>query len=370
MNTRKRKKALRAIYFMQMVDGIVGSLVGIFIPIFLYTLGFSLNQIFVFLIIYQLGVVGGAFVSVWLARLTGFQQTFVLRFPLAISFYLILFNFTGTEIALWQLALLGGLQAALYWVPINILFTKMSPEKELGSGIAKMMALPMIGSIIAPFLGGLISLFWGFKVLFGIAIGLLAISIVPILSTKPIKADFEFSFKKGWKLFKKHPQIVVADIFDNIGGEAEAYVWPLFIFLSLESTVAVGAVGSLFPLGAAIFTVWLGRYIDKTKKNWPMKTGAVLVFLIWMLRFFVDIPAWQFASSLFMGLALTMTLLPYTTKVFKIAKGGVVDEFFVFREVWMNAGRIILYLLVIMLGFNLPWIFPIAGLAYLYFLFL
>jgi MFS family permease len=370
MSLKKRKKALKAIYFMQMIDGIVGSLVGIFIPVFLYTLDFSLTRIFLFLIVYQIAVAGGAFVAVWLARLTGFQQTFVLRFPLAISYYLILYNFTGTEISLWLLASLGGLQAALYWVPLNILFTKMSPEKELGSSIATMMAVPMIGGIVAPFIGGLIGLFFGFKALFATAIALMAISIVPILSTKPIKADFKFSFKRGWKLFRKHPQIVVADIFDNIGGEAEGYIWPLFIFLAVENTAAVGTVASLFPLGAAIFTLWLGNYIDKGKKNWPMKTGAILVFVIWMLRYFIDIPAWQFTSSLLMGLALTMTLLPYTTQVFKIAKGGVVDEFFVFREVWMNAGRIILYLLAILLATKLTWTFPLAGLAYLYFLFL
>lgn len=370
MNLHKRKKALKAIYFMQMIDGIVGALVGIFVPVFLYTLDFSLTKIFLFLIVYQAALAGGAFVAVWLARLTGFQQTFVLRFPLAISYYLILYNFTGTEISLWLLAALGGLQAALYWVPLNILFTKMSPQKELGSCIAKMMAIPMVGGIAAPFIGGLISLFFGFKVLFAAAITLMAIAIIPILSTRPIKANFDFSFKKGWRLFRKHPQIVAADIFDNIGGEAEGYIWPLFIFLIAENTAAVGTIGSLFPLGAAVFTMWLGKYIDKTNKNWPMKAGAVLVFSIWMLRFFVDLPAWQYASSLLMGLALTMTLLPYTTQVFKIAKGGVVDEFFVFREVWMNAGRIILYLLVILLGTNLTWSFPIAGLAYLYFLFL
>jgi hypothetical protein len=101
-----------------------------------------------------------------------------------------------------------------------------------------------------------------------------------------------------------------------------------------------------------------------------MKVGAIAIFTIWMLRFFIEIPAWQYTSSLLMGLALTMTLLPYTTKVFKIAKKETVDEFFVFREVWMNAGRIILYLLAIMLGVNLHWIFPVAGIAFLYFLFL
>ena len=90
MEIHAKRKTLRAIYFMQMLEGIVGSLVGIFIPVFLYTLGFSLLEIFVFLIVYQISLSMGAFGAAVLARLTGFQQTFVLRLPLAYLYFFFL----------------------------------------------------------------------------------------------------------------------------------------------------------------------------------------------------------------------------------------------------------------------------------------
>ena len=355
---------------MHLINGVAFSLVGIFIPIYFLQLGYSLMAVLLYLLGHSLVLLLATFLAGIISKRVGIQKILVLRFPLVLIYLTMLYSLDDVKIPLVILALFSGLQSAFYWTPINILFARFSPIKKLGSTVGNMFAVGKISGIGGPLIGGIVGFFFGFKILFAIAIVLIIIATFPVLKTKLIKADFKFEIKKGWKLYKKYPKYFWADVFDNIAGETEAYFWPLFIFFSLTNVVSVGITGALLALGMAAFNWYMGKKCDKQNKRFFIRLGSVLICVIWLVRYFSDNEIVFYLSSLLSGIALTVLLVPYTAKIFSLAKKETIDEFIIFREIPMAVGRIIIFLIAILFIGNFKILFPIAGLAYLYFLFL
>lgn len=193
-----------------------------------------------------------------------------------------------------------------------------------------------------------------------------------IIEALTIKASFKFKFSQGVKLFKKYPKYFFAEIFDNMGEEVEAIIWPIFIYLSLIKIESVGIAGALLSLGSAVFTLFIGKLSDKYNKKRIIKAGAVLLLIVWILRYYADGEIVFYTLSILSGFFLVLLLVPFTSLIYGIAKKDedTTDEFFVFREIPVAIGRIVILSIALLVVNNIEITFLAAGVAYLYFLFL
>ena len=113
---KRKNKGLQAIYTMHSIQGFALSLVGIFIPIYLLTLGYSVSQAIIFFIIYYIAGLIAAFTAVHIAKYIGLQQTLIFRFPFTFAFLILLYLLESINIPLSLIAFLGGFQNTLYWI--------------------------------------------------------------------------------------------------------------------------------------------------------------------------------------------------------------------------------------------------------------
>ena len=227
------KKDINGIYIIHSIRGFVFSLFGIFIPIYLLTLGFSISMVLFFFVVRQLAILSTNFFVGMIANRLGLKHTMLISLPLSLIYLLllpVLDSFPNLYL-FYGLAIVSGAQAALYWVPMHSLFARSTKTGSRSSQVGKLISFQHIASMLAPLLGGTITLFYSFEILFIIAIILLLIPIGLLLYTPEIKPHINFSFRRGFKLLKKYKRHYYLTCSEIIGGTTESVLWPLFVFL-------------------------------------------------------------------------------------------------------------------------------------------
>jgi len=363
------KKDTHAIYLIHAMRGFVFSLLGFLIPVYLLTLGFSIQAVLIFYLFRSIGNALFAHFSGVVASRFGLKHTMMFSFPVALC-YLASFALLKEGASGWFLfpiAILGSLQATFYWIPTHSLFAQGTVQKKKGSQVGKLLSFQHLASMIAPFLGGVISVAWGFHSLFVIAIFFLFIPIGILLYTKERKPHMNFDFRKGWKIIMAHPRHFWRTAVEQIGSGAEGVVWPIFIYLALADPLSVGAAGSFVGLGSIIFSFLVGKASDKYKPAVILKSGALILTALWLGRTFVgDHKIFIYILSTLAGFFMIMYAVPLTSRNYELAKKSkMVDEFVIFHELPVTIGKVFLLLIALIFVSKIELSFLAASLGYL-----
>ncbi|MEI6499351.1 MAG: hypothetical protein WCO23_05295 [bacterium] len=205
---------LNEIYLMMSLRSFACSLVAIFAPIYLYTLGFSLRDILIyFIIIYTVEAMFEWFSAVAITKV-GPKKLIAYSIPLLIIHFWLFKTIPTYNWPLWFVAIEAGFLLALFWQPYHYDFSKAKHRAKSNSELSKLYITIAILGAIAPFVGGIIATHLGISYLFGLVIALLFLSILPLFQTsekyishhrfslknikfKDISKDV-ISFKKEW----------------------------------------------------------------------------------------------------------------------------------------------------------------------------
>ncbi|NOQ37282.1 MFS transporter [archaeon] len=366
------KNELSEVYMNLALESFALSLISIFVPIYILSVGYSFDYMILFFMIYY-GCIGiFAPVSASLANRFGFKHIILFRTPLLIAFLLGLHNIENLMFSPLILAAFGGFGSSLYWISINSIFAKYSDKIHRGTQTGKMVSLPQLAALAGPTLGGFISFIYGFKILFLVTSAIIIISVVPLFMTKETKPHINFSFRK---MINIKANLKYSGYFTLDGAKSVASVifWPIFIYWGLSgSTTGTGFAQTLTGIGVIAFTYYIGRQTDKKGKTSFIKKGAVFLALVWFARIFASSSFEFFIYSLLAGFFTVLIDVPFLAASFDQANKENPDEFVVFRDIFIGFGRFVflgLTLLVsdaamkVLLGFGL------AGAASLLFLF-
>lgn len=354
---------------MNSIEGLGWSMVGIFIPIYFLTLGFALQQVFVYYIIQNTTILLTSFLVVFLGRIISIQKILIIRFPFLLVFLAILYNLQNINFPIYFLAIIDGLQLMFYWFPLHILFSQFADKRKLASSTSKLFAIPQFVTILGPLTGGLIAVTYGFGVLFIVAAILFFLAYIPILYTKILPIKYNFKFKEGISLYKKYKKFFYSEISNNIGEEIEGVIWPIFVYLSLVNIASVGIIGTLLAASSAVFTLIVGRFADKKNKIKMIRMSAIFIMLVWFLRFVFDSELAFYILTILSGMVFVVLSVPYYSIFYQIAQKEKAAVFFAFREIPVAIARIIVFSLGILFVTNLKILFLVAGLVYVIFLF-
>ena len=184
-----------AIYATNMIFGLAQSLLGIFIPIYIFNLSqdyilFSNDQIingFVWVTSYY--AIGSLIVILsilifhklifdWTLKKTIFYSKLFL-----IASYACLSLSEHTIYLVFLAAFFGGIHTTFYWIPYHIFFVKRADDgdKKYGTETGRRDFLSGLASTLGPLLGALMISQLGFSILYAFAIFLLLVATLPIL---------------------------------------------------------------------------------------------------------------------------------------------------------------------------------------------
>lgn len=338
------------IYAYEMMQKFAFSLIGIFIPVYIASNGFALQSVFLYLAAMTSSYLVFSIPVSYIISRIGFKHSLVLSY----LFYLP--AFIGLRAVPLSTALIVGAGAflgvgkAFHWISLNAEFAIDSEEDSRGKASGRLLGLPRLSRALAPFLGGVVMTVYGFPALVSVAILFVFLSALPLLASKDHRDPLEYGLRS--LLNRKHA--VFASLF-TIRGMTIAtgkYIFPLFVFYIVGSTVDVGSVQSLASLGSVFFTLFVGRISDRVERRHMIAVGAVASGVLFAVRGSVNVPVEAFIVSFVSGLMFMLYYVPLFSGLADQAEEEDILEFYAFREFFLATGRLLVYGLVVFVALS------------------
>lgn len=335
-------KDIKRVYIAHTINTVAGSVIGIYVPIYLLTLGFSLPQVLLYYVIsHGVGATLGLLVYVPLMRKWGLINTFKLYYPLQILYLLLLFLLHYHAYSIAIVAILEGAANYVYWMPLNLLFVRHSAEKEMGNNLGKFYALPKLFGIVGPLIGAILIPLVGFWPVFILTtIGIIS-SYLPLAKIVDGGLTVHLNFSKAWKRIKRNKSLFVFEGLDNIIEESD-WFWPIYVYLVIGSLSTPGIIGSLGAVGGAFFTFIAGKYANRNDKK-LIPIAAILLLSVTFLKIFVTQPLPAYAVTIAASFIMTLFLVSYFSTIYRTIKNDDEDEFIILREIPTVLGRMVVF---------------------------
>ena len=360
---------LVSIYSSQVIANIASTLLGLFMPIFLFQL-FS-NKLSLMLVyylvdysIYMSFVALGARFS--LNRI-GIKTAIIISTVWGAGYYLVFYFMTSANGLIGQtlglhrqsvLILLGlsiffnNLFRWMYWVPIHTDLTKFTDKANRTRQLSILEASSIATNAIIPALAGWLLFTFGYNILFIIALLIFCISVVPLFALPRAEETYSWTYRQTWKeLFsKKRRKAVLAYMGDGAENVVSGIIWPIFIWQILKGNyLTVGAISSAIVLSTVILELFVGKFADSGKRDKILHWGTFLYALGWIIKIFIDTAFQIFVVSTYQNLARIFTRTPFDSMFYEHAadQGHYVDEYTVVHEMALTIGRILIILAII-----------------------
>lgn len=320
------------------------SLISIFVPIYLLSLGFTLSSVALFYIATYLTALIFTPVCMLTAARIGLKRMMLSSIPLAVLYYLCLYRMIPDIRAILFVGVINGLSLVLYWIPFHSLFIRYSKYGQRDLSVSVFLSFMKLPAVFCPVIGGVLIHLFGYKLVFLLAIIGIMISVIPLFFTADIKPKIEISIKKLFNI--KDWRFSLGFFADGVRYIAYEMLWPVFVFLILRSALSLGVIGTLTGIGSVVFTMIVGWLTDNLSRKHILRAGGVLMAVIWLLRTLVATYAQILLVSITDGFFTVLIDIPFLSIFYDSASERNPDEFIVSREVIVNSGRIFLLLLV------------------------
>jgi MFS family permease len=336
------KRQVRELFASSIVLNLALALVMIFEPIYLYQIGYSLQQIMLFYLIVYVGYfilmpLGGKF-----ARSKGYELGIFLGSIFYALFYLALFFIADYSFLFFVAPVIFAIQKIFYWPAYYADFARFSDDQEEGREISSFNIAVSLMYIIGTAAAGFIISVWGYGALFFVASLLFLASNIPTLITKEKFKPSSFSYWQAFKtLFSKENR---KSLFAYIGFGEELIVmvvWPIFISIIITDLFDLGLLISLATLVTMVITLYIGKLVDSKNKRSILSLGSAFYSIAFFIRIFIINPLGIFFVDAMSRLAKNVIVVPLTAITYERAKSRKVMQTIVFFEMSLVLGKLL-----------------------------
>lgn len=278
-------KQIEELYINVAIMDFAVSAMMIFVPIYLYTEKFALWEIMgFFAIVYGVYFciipLGAKFVGRY-----GYEKGILVSSLAYAAHFVALFSIPSWPHAFWVAAVLFAIQKTFYWPAYHADFGNFSFKNDRGSEVGGVVALDQIIFIIGPLIGGTIIKFFGFPVLFGVAVLLILLSNVPIFMTTEKVKKVNVGFAEQFTFFADKKRRNQLWAYLGFGEEVIAmFIWPIFIYIAVSDFVEIGSIIAVATLVTSLIALVVGKLFDRGKRNQIIISSTILYIITWPLR--------------------------------------------------------------------------------------
>ncbi|OGE76749.1 MAG: hypothetical protein A3K05_03510 [Candidatus Doudnabacteria bacterium RIFCSPHIGHO2_01_48_18] len=334
---------MEEVYWYTAIHSLALSMVFIFEPIYLYSIGYSIMDILWFFVQ----------VYVWYAILVSFGAEFASRFGykrsifVANFFYVVywfgLFSLKDFPHLWYMVPLLLALQKSFFWPAYDADVALNSKNRQRGREVGMLFSLVQVVFIVGPFLGGFIAHTFGFLWLFCVSAVLMLASAYPLFRSPEIYSKHDFKIKTLWKVIKERE----TNFFGYWGYAEDLMVmslWPIFMFIVIPNYRDIGAISMIAGGLGTMLMLYVGQLADKTNKRRLILTSSIFYGITWIFRFLgTTVPAVLAFEVLTKG-AKDVLNVPMNSLTFERAAEKDPDyaiAYSVFYEFSLSIGKII-----------------------------
>jgi MFS family permease len=349
---------LSELYTSSMLRSLGLSLIGVFIPIYLYKLGYSIPIICLFMSVVFLGrAISDVFAGLTVAKY-GPKHTILISNLMQITALALLLTLSQTNVSLWLIAVIWGWAISFFFVAYHVDFSKIMHKDHGGKELGFMTVVERLGAAAGPIVGGLIATLFGAEYTIMVALALLMASTLPLfLTQEPTRTHQHISFR-GLP-YKKLTRDGISYFSAGIDNAVSVGIWPFFVALSIFTTNTYANVGIVTSLGivTAIFAAtFIGKVVDKNRGlslyRWSVWANA----LVHIFRPFIG----SFSGVLLVNVANEAVTTGFRMPFFKgmYARADELPGFrivyIVFMEIYVDLAKFIAWLVLALLCTLMP----------------
>ena len=338
-------------YITMALNSIAENLIAIFVPIYLWQLGYSIIQILLFFTLWAIYWILVSPLVVKLISIKGEKHTIFYSSFFLILYYLGLYYIESWPWLFYLLPLFAASRACFFWIGWHVNFVEHADRKRQGREIALIQGIAVLANFITPLVGGSIIFWLGWQYAFIIASIVLFFSVWPLLRTKDTPEKINFNVKQiiKWIFNKKHWRMNLS----FFGYATEAAIgralWPVFILVIIGSINKVGAIISFSMIASMIVLYFIGKLTDKMSRRKIIKGATVFYVIGWIGRIFADSTGFVFGIDTYKNIAGKAIDVPWSSRIYDLAKKEKYFEFIVAKEIIFRLSRILVLPILMLL---------------------
>lgn len=345
-------KEMGKVYWCHSMGAAGASLVAIFVPIFLLKSGYSFQNVLIYLLLQQIYASILQFPVSKLIAYISPHHLLVVGNLFYTVFFALLFTLHTYRWPLWMLSFAWALNRTTYWVAFHYTFGMARGHKNSGRQVAGINALNMLLTTAAPVIGGLIATFYGISFVYGAAIILMCVSIIPMLRSNagPGKVDMRVSYRQFYIIRRD----ALANACNGMVLVAEQSIWPILVSLIITSYAGIGLLGSMIALASILVMLYVGRKQEKTGGKRFMRRGLSVYGIASFGRALAHSSTQAFGLNLLGGIGRSLYVIPFMNRYYTNSDGPERLGYITIMETSLSLGASAYVFGLLLLSFVLP----------------
>ncbi len=306
---------LSEIYLASLMRSASISMTGIFVPIYLYRLHYSITAVAsVFAFYFTARVCLDLITAHTVARI-GPKHTMVIGQFLQIASSAIFLTLPWAHWPLWFVGAVWGSSASFYFIPFHVDFSKIKHRNHGGKELGYEQIMEKVGFAIGPIVGGIVATVFGAKYIFLFSIVVLIAGLWPLFRTgEPVRIRQQLNYRD--LKYSRIKSYLLPYIGLNIENTLCLMLWPLYlavIVLPGSSVYAkAGAIASISVVASIITAYVGGKKIDNHQGRPLLRVSAVMNGILHLFRPFVQTYLMAFGVNIVNETVTIGYRLPFT----------------------------------------------------------
>ncbi len=315
------------LYSSRMLRVMAMQMMGGFSAVYFYQLGYSLNWLaWYFVIYFGLRVCMSPLVIMTVARYGPKHGTLISNILFVMS------AFTMAAVPIWGiwafilLVPLAGFSRSLYDVCYLVDFSKVKHIDHSGKELGLMQIIERVMMAVGPIIGGVVALMFGPVAMIVLAGLLMLVSALPLFFTsEPVKIHQKITLKHFNIKVAYKPMI--AQIAAGIDMNASGVMWGLFVVVVVFGSVdngsylQLGILSSVALFASIAISYIYGKLVDNHKGRTLLRFSVVGDFLVYLVRPFINTPLQVASINVANEVVTTGYMLPALRGIFDTADG-------------------------------------------------
>ncbi|TSC52435.1 MAG: Uncharacterized protein LiPW41_205 [Parcubacteria group bacterium LiPW_41] len=352
-------------------------LVSIFIPVYFWNLGFPIWKILGFYFLNAIYFILFTIVLLPLMKRMSDKMMIAISVPFLIGYFLFLNGIEQFSSFFWIAPIFLAIHMLFLNVGYNLDFSCATQKGREGHDVGIRYLTGSLSQFLSPLFGGVLIASFGFHTSFIVAVIIFFFSIIPLFFVQKRKIANHLSILELVRsLSSDNKNFNIS----SIGYASEIMIgrvlWPIFIFLMVQSTEELGGMVSIGLLFGALVTYLSGFFFDKGKVKLLLIGSAGLYSIMWFVRMFIRGAGAIFGSHIVGNAINSGLMVTWVSEYYARAHASENPSMFILsREILYQITRVFFLPLLMALSlfipleFFFPICFAIAGLFTTFFAF-
>jgi len=345
-----KNKELNHFYWSIFIMTFGESLISIFVPIYLFNLGFPIYQILFFYFLVSLFFVFFSYVGAKITARIGEKHSILISTPFVIVYYIGLIFIDSNLFLFLILPLLLSLRLVFFNYGYHLNYINHSEKSNRGKELALIGIITLLATIFGPYFGSIIANI-NFTILFIISSILIILGTIPLFFSKDKYEKIDFSIYSLFQKIKSKENRGNLISFSGYATESiiGRIIWPIFLIIIIGKISKTGLIISISMLVSLFAFHFIGKLTDKIDRIRLLKIGTILYFFAWIGRIFANTTYKVLFIDSYKNLSEKILHLPWSAHSYDLAKRKKYFEFIVSREIIFNLIRVIIFPILILI---------------------